>query len=346
VVGCAVPGAPIKIQSLKAPTLLPSDIGYHTWEYISRRTDAPQLDEPFKTTTIFKMRRGGLAALDRSLHSSAQYSSLSDELTSTQVNELNAQLQLFSSSLRQFAQSHRRDIVKDAEFRHAFQQMCAKIGVDPLGSSSRSSSSSNSGGGSFMGSGKLAGLWDDMLGLGDFQYALSIQIIDVCVSTRATNGGLIEMGELIRSINRLRRGRIALNGNDDDDNTFGQVTQNDILESIKLLKPLGSGYEAVRLDNDVVMVRSVPKELDNDSTFVIAALSSVSASLDRDSVGYAYITEDNLVARSGSKLQWTRERARAVLQDMTMRDGILWVDEYAHPARYYALSVLESFVAA
>ncbi|UZJ55193.1 hypothetical protein CBS101457_004513 [Exobasidium rhododendri] len=283
------------------------------------------------------MRKGGLAGLDRSLHSTAQYSSLSEELTSSQVNELNAQLQLFSTSLRQFAQLHRRDIVKDANFRHAFQQMCAKIGVDPLGGSTKSSSL----GGGIMGSGKFGGLWNDMLGLSDFQYELSIQIIDVCVSTRATNGGLIEMKELIRSINRLRQGRSVKS---EKEIVIGQITQSDILESIKLLKPLGSGYEAVKLDNDVVMIRSVPKELDQDSTFVIAALSSASVTLEQDSTGYAYITEINLMAPSGNKVQWTRERARTVLQDMTMRDGILWVDEVAHPARYYALSVLESFI--
>jgi ESCRT-II complex subunit VPS22 len=280
------------------------------------------------------MRRAGgsgLAALDRSLQSSAQYSSLSDELTTSQVNELNAQLQLFSTSLRQFAHSHRKDIVKDAQFRHAFQQMCAKIGVDPLGGAPSSS-------GGILGSGRLAGLWNDMLGLGDFQYELSIQIIDVCVSTRAINGGLIEMSELIKSINRLRQGR----GKQIEADSAGQITENDIIESIKLLKPLGSGYEVVSMDNgSVKMVRSVPKELDVDSTFVLAALSSSSSSLERDIIGYAFITEDHLLPESGSKSRWTRERARALLRDMTMRDGILWVDEGAHPSRYYALSVLQ-----
>lgn len=280
------------------------------------------------------MRRAGgpgLAALDRSIQSTVQYSSLSDELTTSQVNELNAQLQLFSTSLRQFAQSHRKDIVKDAQFRHAFQQMCAKIGVDPLGGSSGSS-------GGMMGSARLAGLWNDMLGLGDFQYELSIQIIDVCVSTRAINGGLIEMEELIQSINRLRQGR----GKQLQADTAGQISENDVIESIKLLKPLGSGYEVVSMDGNVKMVRSVPKELNNDSTFVIAALSSSSSSsIERDLIGYAFLTEDHLLAESGNKSRWTRERSRALLQDMTMRDGILWVDEGAQPPRYYALSVLE-----
>lgn len=279
------------------------------------------------------MRRAGgsgLAALDRSLQSSAQYSSLSDELTSSQVNELNAQLQVFSSSLRQFAQSHRKDIVKDAQFRHAFQQMCARIGVDPLGSSSKGLAVSRSG--------KLAGLWNDLLGLGDFQYELCIQIIDVCVSTRAVNGGLIEMSELVKTVNILRMGNTYQLSKEE---APGQITDNDILESIKLLKPLGSGYEAFKLNDDIIMIRSIPKELDVDSTYVIAAFSSATQELGKDAMGYTYLTEDHLLPESGNKGRWSRERARAVLQDMTLRDGLLWVDEEAHPARYYTLSVLD-----
>lgn len=145
------------------------------------------------------------------------------------------------------------------------------------------------------------------------------------------------MKELIRSINHLRQGR----GRKVENDTVGQVSENDVIESIKLLKPLGSGYEVVKMDKDVMMVRSIPKELDLDSTFVISALSSKNSSLDCDEAGYTFITEDRLLPESGSKGRWTRERARAVLQDMTLRDGILWVDEWAHPARYYALSVLQ-----
>jgi ESCRT-II complex subunit VPS22 len=52
--------------------------------------------------------------------------------------------------LEEFAAKHKNEIKKNAEFRQHFQQMCARIGVDPLASSK--------------------GFWAEMLGVGDFYY--------------------------------------------------------------------------------------------------------------------------------------------------------------------------------
>ncbi|RUS31269.1 EAP30/Vps36 family-domain-containing protein [Jimgerdemannia flammicorona] len=65
-----------------------------------------------------------------------------------------------------------------------FQRMCSNIGVDPLASNK--------------------GFWAELLGVGDFYYELGIQIIDACMATRARNGGLIEIGELMRRVERMR----------------------------------------------------------------------------------------------------------------------------------------------
>ena len=187
------------------------------------------------------MRRGpGLAALDRNLSSTSAYANLSADLTATQLAELRSQLSLFSSSLRTFSTQHRSEIRKNAEFRHAFQKMCYSIGVDPLSSASRSSG--------------LSGLWSDMLGLGDWQYELGVQIIDVCVSTRSTNGGVIGMDDLIRRVTRLRTGGKATGKAD-------KITEDDVVRSIKMLAPLGCGYEVLTLGSasGQKMVRSVPE---------------------------------------------------------------------------------------
>ncbi|MCO5585483.1 hypothetical protein L7F22_039416 [Adiantum nelumboides] len=298
------------------------------------------------------MRRGGpgLAALDRSIQSSAQYSTLGSELTASQVNELRNQLDVFSNALRQFAQQHRKDIVRDANFRHAFQQMCANIGVDPLAGGPPKSMAATAlqrgTAGTGSATGKLAGLWNDFLGLSDFQNELSIQIIDVCVSTRESNGGYISMKQLIRSLNQMRLGRssIALTvGGKSADSIIGSVTENDVIQSIKLLKPLGSGYEVINLANGEKMVRSVPKELDVDSTIVMSllSLSIVSSMLPTDALGQTYITQDDLIREniSVNKTKWTMDRASSVLFGMSIGDGLLWVDEGVHPARYYALNL-------
>ena len=41
-------------------------------------------------------------------------------------------MEKFKKNLEDFAATHKNDIKKDAEFRGHFQQMCARIGVDPL----------------------------------------------------------------------------------------------------------------------------------------------------------------------------------------------------------------------
>jgi len=50
------------------------------------------------------------------------------------------------------------------------------------------------------------GFWAELLGVGDFYYELGIQIIDVCLSTRGRNGGLVELGELKRQLIKMRGG--------------------------------------------------------------------------------------------------------------------------------------------
>ena len=45
---------------------------------------------------------------------------------------MSKQLESFKTYLEEFATKHKSDIKKNAEFRGHFQQMCARIGVDPL----------------------------------------------------------------------------------------------------------------------------------------------------------------------------------------------------------------------
>jgi len=42
------------------------------------------------------------------------------------------QLESFKTSLEDFAGKYKQEIRKNPEFRGHFQQMCARIGVDPL----------------------------------------------------------------------------------------------------------------------------------------------------------------------------------------------------------------------
>ncbi|KII84072.1 hypothetical protein PLICRDRAFT_367904 [Plicaturopsis crispa FD-325 SS-3] len=230
-------------------------------------------------------RRGGagLAAFDRQQQSQRQFSELSATLSQSQLSNLHSQLTHFRTALAAFAATHRDSIREDPAFRHAFQQMCASIGVDPLAGP------------------RKGGWWAEMLNLGDWQYELGVQIVDVCVSTRERNGGLIEMHELIRLVSKLR----GVKG--------GEITEHDIVRSIKTLQPLGAGYEVVNIGDDRKMVRSVVKELDEDQAVILAVA--------QENAGR--VVEDLLIERRG----WARDRARAALENMLMRDGLCWLDE-------------------
>ncbi|EPT02161.1 hypothetical protein FOMPIDRAFT_1022973, partial [Fomitopsis schrenkii] len=155
-----------------------------------------------------------------------------------------------------------------------------------------------------------------MLNLGDWQYELGVQIVDVCVSTRERNGGLIEMGELVRLVSKLR----GVKG--------GVITEDDVVRSIKTLKPLGAGYEVLDVGAGKKMVRSVPKQLDADQAVVLAIAQEEGGR----------VSEAALMQRRG----WTRERAHAALGNMLLRDGLCWMDEQddEHGVAYWVPSAM------
>jgi len=228
-------------------------------------------------------RRGvGLAAFDRQEQSKKSFATLSTQLSENQVENLNSQLSQFRIALAGFAATHRESIKNDPSFRHTFQQMCYSIGVDPLAGP------------------RKGGWWAELLGLGDWQYELGVQIVDVCVTTRERNGGLIEVSELVRLVSKLRGVG------------SGGITEDDVVQSIKTLQPLGAGYHIVEIGGSK-MVRSVVKELDEDQTAILAIARGESGR----------IVEDSLVIQKG----WTRDRARAALENMLLRDGLCWLDE-------------------
>lgn len=246
-------------------------------------------------------RRPGLAGFDLQSQSLQSYAALSETLNQSQVDALHSQLAQFRSALVRFASEHRRDILRDPSFRHAFQQMCASIGVDPLAGP------------------RQGGWWSEVLGLGDWQHELGVQIVDICVNTRDRNGGIIEMTELIRLLSKLR-------GVDGDNSKAGKITEEDVIRSIKTLEPLGAGYRVIKVGNKSMVCSSV-KELDNDQAVVLALAQKLGGRFDERSL----ITDTH----------WAVDRARAAVSNMIERDGLCWVDEQEdHGVSYWVPSAI------
>jgi len=262
----------------------------------------------------------GLTALDRHQQNAKSYLSLSSEIYASQLSSLQSQATQFRSALTAFSSNPRTRaaIRSDPNFRLAFQQMCISLGVDPLAGPRSSAWVQKSGFGS-----AAAGWAADLLGLGlsDWQYELGVQIVDVCVSTRERNGGVIEMGELIRILSKLR----GVDG--------GVVTEDDVIRSIKTLQPLGAGYQIVEVDagggHKTKMVRSVVKELDADQGVILALAQEEGGK----------VVEEMLVRRKG----WTNDRAKVALENMLLRDGLCWLDEQdkQYGRVYWVPSVLQ-----
>lgn len=229
-----------------------------------------------------KMRRGpGISAFQRQNATANSYTTLSTTLSATQLASVQSNLESFRTALVSFAKAHHNDIKKDPAFRHQFQKMCAAIGVDPLAGSTGPSG------------------WQEMLGLGEWQYGLAVQIVDVCVSTRAANGGLIEVGDLAKRVEAMRAGT-------------GKVSINDIVDALPLLKPLSAGYTLLSVAG-VQYVRSVPRELDTDQSVVLAYAKEMGGR----------VTERGLQMKTG----WKDVRVKQALEDCVGREGMGWVDE-------------------
>ncbi|KAG1149603.1 hypothetical protein G6F37_001889 [Rhizopus arrhizus] len=189
-------------------------------------------------------------------------------------------METFKANLQEFAQKHRKDIRKDPTFRAHFQKMCANIGVDPLASNK--------------------GFWADLLGVGDFYYELGIQIIEACITSRSSDGGLTELSEIMRRIKTMR-------GMD----TKQQITEDDMIRAIKTLKPLSGGYQVLQI-GDKKLVRSIPKELDKDQTTLLLLAQKE-----------GYVTFDMVYRELG----WNNERIAAATTHL-LQDGIAWIDSF------------------
>lgn len=258
------------------------------------------------------MRKGaGISGLARHTATASSYSTLSSNITASQLSNLTSSLQSFRAALINFASAHRADIRKDPAFRHQFQKMCAAIGVDPL------AVGPGAGGGG-------RGWWSEVLGIGEWEYELAVQVVDICVSTRPENGGMIEMGDLIRRVERLRSGGISSLPNIPSSNQpstytnledVGQITSQDILRTLKLLHPLNAGYTLHHPSPSITYIRTIPRSLDTDQSTLLALAATT-----RGRLRPAVVKEQT---------GWTEVRVRTAMEDCVMREGLGWVDEQA-----------------
>ncbi|KAF9364559.1 ESCRT-II subunit protein snf8 [Mortierella sp. NVP85] len=271
----------------------------------------------------------GAAYSERLKATKESYQRVGQTMNDSQLEQLRGQMETFRTNLENFARLHRKDIQRDPVFRMHFQKMCANIGVDPLASSK--------------------GYWGELLGVGDFYYELGIQIIDVCLSTRALNGGLMELSEVKRRVERMRGLRDNnQNGSSTTLNTMNtsttqssssskwasitmpkdrsmQISEDDLLRSIKTLAPLGSGFQVLQI-GDKKMVSSVPRELNRDQSAILALVQNTNGHIN------AIVIHE--------RLGWETGRIKTAL-DTLLEDRLMWIDQQAEPHEYWVPGFFE-----
>lgn len=224
------------------------------------------------------MRRGpGLAGLQRGQARASALEARGAALEATSLERARGQLVSLRSSLTDFAKAHRARINRDPEFRQAFFEMCIAAGVDPLASSK--------------------GLWDEILGVGQFHNELAVQVLTVCMRTRELNGGLLDLGECLELVQRSRA----------DGETIGA---HDITRAVERLGALGNGV-GIRKCGCRKLVCSVPDELSPDSSSVLEAAAT----------NGGRVSTQWLV----SSLGWPPMRADSALAYF-VREGLCWIN--------------------
>jgi len=195
-------------------------------------------------------------------------------------------------NLEEFATKHREEIRKNPQFRSQFQQMCAAIGVDPLASSK--------------------GFWSKMLGVGDFYYELGVQVVEVCLATSHSTGGLM-------TLDKLKERLIQSRGRNKQ-----EISSDDILMAIRKLKTLGNGFTVIPLggsdgSTSRYLVQSIPGELTMDHTQLLQEAEST-----------GYVSPSQLKA----KLGWQEERIQRAL-DYMLTEGLAWLDDQSSKDKLY-----------
>uniref|UniRef100_A0A2M4BXR4 Vacuolar-sorting protein SNF8 n=1 Tax=Anopheles marajoara TaxID=58244 RepID=A0A2M4BXR4_9DIPT len=239
-------------------------------------------------------KRAGIGAIQKQRLQAEKYKDKGTELQDSQFEQMLQQMEALREKLEEFAAKHRNEIKKNTQFRRQFQQMCAAIGVDPLAS------------------GK--GFWS-VLGMGDFYYELSVQVVEVCLAHNHTTGGVMELEELRNKLVAARGKR----------QTHQEITTDDILMAAKKLEIFGNGFTIVNVGKGRHLVQSVPGELSLQETNVLQVASNQPE---------GWVT----VAKVAEQLGWTETRAQNALEKV-LGEGLAWIDKQGDEPSYWLPSL-------
>ena len=145
------------------------------------------------------------------------------------------------------------------------------------------------------------GVWS-VLGMGDFYFELSIQIVEICLALGESTGGMLEISELRERLIRSRRQK-----------TKQEITTEDILLATKKLKIFGNSFQVHSLGKNRHIVQSIPGELSLQETKAL----TVAAYQENGSITKTLLMQE---------LGWNEMRTQQAI-DKLISEGLVWVDE-------------------
>jgi ESCRT-II complex subunit VPS22 len=243
-------------------------------------------------------RKVGVSIVKKRKDEAKQFSKVGKSLEDTKLTFVQEVLSKFKENLTEFATKHKDRINSDPEFRQQFHTMCLSAGVDPLASSK--------------------GFWSDILGIGDFYFELGVKIIQTTVRTRASNGGVMSLEDLVRSLQ-----------NNEYKKSQHVVTIEDVMRSIDKLSVLGCGFKLINKHKHPLVI-SVPLEINKDHEYLMSAA--------QDEGGF--VTESLIRGMYG----WSKDRFLMILNPLLM-EGMVWVDNDGgseSECKYYFHSIWKS----
>jgi len=246
-------------------------------------------------------RHTGAAALLNKHEKNKASHALGAQMAEADLAHLEQQATVLRESLGKFAAKYRCQINADPEFRRYFTVACQAAGVDPLASNKAAL-------------GKL-------LGMGDFYFALGVQVVDVAMAARATQGVLLPMQLCLQRLAALRGPHASA------------ISVHDVRAALKALEPLGRGVSSAQVNGKEYIV-TLAQELSGDTAATldaaaqrlsqVAAEQGAPASPEGPSFGLSSAAHLTAVELSHS-MQWSVSRATDALHAL-LRDGLAWLD--------------------
>lgn len=146
------------------------------------------------------------------------------------------------------------------------------------------------------------GVWS-VLGMGDFYFELSIQIVEICLALAESTGGMLEISELKDRLIRSRRQKSKQQ----------EITVEDILLATKNLKIFGNSFQVHALGKNRYIIQSIPGELSLQETKAL----TVAANQESGSITKTLLMKE---------LGWNELRTQQAIEKL-ISEGLVWIDE-------------------